>query len=253
MPCGKSGRLAAVLEAASGRTPLSLLTALSPVPEQALLFHRLRFRMVRNQIRGFFRTSPLRFVALLVCSVLIGGGVFAVSFEGFHYLNDEKIPFSGTIIGTLFDVLFLSLAVMLTFSSGIILYSSLFGSSETAFLLSTPANDDQVFAYKFQGAIAFSSWAFVLLGARCWSPTASSFPFRGISTFCCRFTSSATRSCPVRSVRSSALRSSTRSRSGASTSWPWRGPSWSCWSWSLWSASAECCTRTPGTAITCRK
>ena len=55
--------------------------------------------------------------------------------------------------------------MLLIFSSGIILYSSLFSSAESAFLLSTPAPADQVFAYKFQGAVAFSSWAFVLLGS----------------------------------------------------------------------------------------
>jgi ABC-2 type transport system permease protein len=53
---------------------------------------------------------------------------------------------------------------MRLFSCGLILYSSLFASAETAFLLGTPALADQVFAYKFQGAVAFSSWAFVLLG-----------------------------------------------------------------------------------------
>src|SRR5205823_8466199 len=37
--------------------------------------------------------------------------------------------------------------------------------SETAFLLSLPVSADQVFAFKYQGAIAFSSWAFVLLGS----------------------------------------------------------------------------------------
>jgi ABC-2 type transport system permease protein len=50
-------------------------------------------------------------------------------------------------------------------SSGLILYSSLFASPEAAFLLCRPAAADQVFAYKFQGAMAFSSWAFVLLGS----------------------------------------------------------------------------------------
>ena len=64
----------------------------------------------------------------------------------------------------LFDFLFLALAVLLIFSGGIILYSSLFASPETAFLLGTPARADQVFAYKFQAAVAFSSWAFLLLG-----------------------------------------------------------------------------------------
>jgi ABC-2 type transport system permease protein len=48
---------------------------------------------------------------------------------------------------------------------GIILYSSLFSHAEATFLLSTPAAADHVFAYKFQGAITFSSWAFVLLGS----------------------------------------------------------------------------------------
>src|SRR5262249_59557128 len=33
------------------------------------------------------------------------------------------------------------------------------------FLLSGPARADQVFAYKFQGAVIFSSWAFLLLGS----------------------------------------------------------------------------------------
>jgi ABC-2 type transport system permease protein len=51
------------------------------------------------------------------------------------------------------------------FSSGLVLYASLFGSPETAFLLSRPARADRVFAFKFQGALAFSSWAFLLLGA----------------------------------------------------------------------------------------
>jgi ABC-2 type transport system permease protein len=41
----------------------------------------------------------------------------------------------------------------------------LFSSEETSFLLSTPAPADQVFAFKYQGAVAFSSWAFVLLGS----------------------------------------------------------------------------------------
>src|SRR5205085_8102353 len=47
----------------------------------------------------------------------------------------------------------------------LILYSSLFGSPEAAFLLCKPAAADQIFAYKYQGALAFSSWAFVLLGS----------------------------------------------------------------------------------------
>ena len=77
----------------------------------------------------------------------------------------QQIPFAGGIIGTLFDMLFLALAVMLVFSTAIILYSSLYSAAETAFLLTTPMPADQVFAYKYQGAVAFSSWAFILLSS----------------------------------------------------------------------------------------
>ena len=59
----------------------------------------------------------------------------------------------------------MSLLVMLVFSTGLILYSSLFKSAEASFLLTTPARPDHVFAYKFQEALAFSSWGFLLLGS----------------------------------------------------------------------------------------
>jgi ABC-2 type transport system permease protein len=96
--------------------------------------------------------------------LLVAGTVFAGAYEGFEFLQRQHLSSGGRLIGILFDFLFLSLAVLLIFSGGIILYSSLFTAPETAFLLSTPARADQVFAYRFQAAIGFSSWAFVLLG-----------------------------------------------------------------------------------------
>jgi ABC-2 type transport system permease protein len=131
---------------------------------QPLLFQRLRWTLLRNSTATVWHSSPVRLLTILLCSALVWGGVFAGSAWGFHELQLQHIPFAGGIIGTLFDLLFLALAVMLVFSSGIILYSSLFSSPETTFLLTTPAAADQVFAFKYQGAITFSSWAFILLG-----------------------------------------------------------------------------------------
>ena len=54
---------------------------------------------------------------------------------------------------------------MLVFSTGILIYTGLFQSREAAFLLTTPASTDRIFAYKFSEAIAFSSWGFLLLGS----------------------------------------------------------------------------------------
>jgi ABC-2 type transport system permease protein len=139
--------------------------AVRPV-SQAALFRRLRWRLLVNSFRTLWDSSPIRPISILLCSLVVWLFIFFVSFEGFRFLQrDVRLPLGGEIVGTLFDVLFMLLGVLLIFSSGLVLYASLFGSPETAFLLSRPVRDDRVFAFKFQGALAFSSWAFLLLGA----------------------------------------------------------------------------------------
>jgi len=133
---------------------------------QALLFQKLRIWLLRNSWRGMVQQSSLRPLTILFCSSVVWCFVFAISWGGFLFLQREVgVPLTGEIVGVLLDLLFLSLAVLLVFSSGLILYGSLFTSPETAFLLAGPVTADHVFAYKFQGAVAFSSWAFLLLGA----------------------------------------------------------------------------------------
>ena len=61
--------------------------------------------------------------------------------------------------------MFFILSSLLLFSTAILLYSGLFTASESRFLLTTPIPDDHIFAYKFQGALAFSNWGFLLLGS----------------------------------------------------------------------------------------
>ena len=48
--------------------------------------------------------------------------------------------------------------------TALVLYASLFTAPEARYLLATPARADQIFATKFRAAVAFSSWAFVILG-----------------------------------------------------------------------------------------
>src|SRR5262249_55453090 len=132
----------------------SVDTCPAPAPSvrASLLFQGLRWRLLRNTLNELVRRSPVRLITILVCSALIWGGVFTLSWLGFTFFAIElKVPLNGKIIGTLFNLLFVVLTVLLVFSTGIILYSSLFSSDETTFLLSTPAPADQVFAFKYQG------------------------------------------------------------------------------------------------------
>src|SRR5438105_15312089 len=106
---------------------------------QPLLFQRLRWWMLRNSSATVLQRSPVRPITIVLCSLLVWVGVYAGSAYGFHILKDRGIPLAGVIVGTLFDLFFFALGLMLLFSTSIILYSSLFSSAETTFLLSTPA------------------------------------------------------------------------------------------------------------------
>lgn len=142
--------------------PTSQLTPATA--HQGRLFQYLRLRLMRNASYVAFQRTPVRLATIFASSFLIWIAIFLLSLLGFAVLR-QNLPIYGNIIELLFEYLLLALALLLIFSTGLILYGSLFGSPETQFLLTTPATDDQVFAYKYQGAVGFSSWAFVLLGS----------------------------------------------------------------------------------------
>jgi ABC-2 type transport system permease protein len=134
----------------------------------ALLLQNLRWRLFRNSLTILLTKSWWRAATIAYCCAIIWAFLFTLSWYGFHELKTRPewhIPLEQNLIVLLFDVFFLTLALLLVFSTGIILYSSLFAAAETQYLMSTPVPDDQIFSYKFQGAVAFSSWAFVLLGS----------------------------------------------------------------------------------------
>ncbi len=137
---------------------------LPPVADQSRLFRRLRYTLFRNSLQVALHTGRLRLFSLIATSLLVAFFTFGVSLYLFNQLAVNNIPFKGAIVEALFDLLFFTLGMMLLFSTGIILYASLFTSPEARYLLATPARSDQIFVTKFQTAVAFSSWGFVILG-----------------------------------------------------------------------------------------
>lgn len=127
-------------------------------------FRRLRTDILRNSARSLFAEARLRVITILVCSAIFWVGLFSLFFEGFQFLSGY-VELTNEISEYLFGLFFLSLSVLLLFSNGIILYTGLFQSREAAYLLTTPASPDQVFAHKFGESILFSSWGFLLLGS----------------------------------------------------------------------------------------
>ena len=137
---------------------------LTVAAQAASAFWRLRWRLSRNLVRSTLSGSRLRFGMIVFCSAVFWAGLFGLFFEGFMFIG-VYVDLVNTIVESIFSMFFLSLLVMLFFSTGILTYTGLFQSREAAFLLLTPASADRVFAYKFLEAMGFSSWGFLLLGS----------------------------------------------------------------------------------------
>jgi len=139
---------------------------LPPVPadQTARALRKLRWRLTRNTVRSLLSGSRLRLSMILFCSLVFWTGLFGLFLGGFEFigLSDELFH---SIFEYLFSMFFLSISVMLFFSTGIITYTGLFHSREGAFLLTMPASTDRIFAYKFGEAVVISSWGFFLLGS----------------------------------------------------------------------------------------
>lgn len=128
----------------------------------ALLY--LKRRELCNRFRTFHGHSKLKVVVILSFAAGFWVGLFAMFFEGFHYLSSRHPDLTDSVMDTLLALFFLSLTIMLVFSNGIISFGSLFRARETEFLLAQPVRRESVFGYKFAESIVFSSWAFLFLG-----------------------------------------------------------------------------------------
>ncbi len=132
--------------------------------QSARAFRGLRARLATNIVRGMISGSRLRLTMVVVCTAVFWVGLFALFFEGFQFLGTYG-ALAGDFVEYVFSLFFLSLLVMLFFSTGIVLYTGLFQRREAAFLLTMPTSADRVFAFKFAESIAISSWAFLILGS----------------------------------------------------------------------------------------
>jgi ABC-2 type transport system permease protein len=149
------------MSAASAPRPVGPLTTAG---QAARAFRNLRARITTNVVRATLTGSRLRMTMIVTCTAIFWAGLFGLFFEGFQFLGTYG-ALAGDFVEYVFSLFFLSLLVMLFFSTGIVLYAGLFQRREAAFLLTMPATADRVFAFKFAEAVAISSWAFLLLGS----------------------------------------------------------------------------------------
>jgi len=135
---------------------------------EAQVLWRLRLRLAMTALQQMLTDARLRLALVLSLSAFFWAALYLLFLEGFRFLAVYVGP-SGEMhtqtVEVVYNVFFASLTVMLVFSAGIILYSGLYRSQETTFLLTTPLRPARIVLYKFQEALLFSSWGFFLLGS----------------------------------------------------------------------------------------
>lgn len=142
-----------------------------PLPSherEGQIFWRLRAQMARAHLKFLFAQARLRTSLVIGLSLFFWLGLFALFHEGFEFVVQHVEPgaaYHAKTMQFVFTLFFLSLQVMLIFSSGIILYGGLYPSRETAYLLTLPVRDERLVYHRFQEALLFSSWGFFLLAS----------------------------------------------------------------------------------------
>lgn len=134
--------------------------------DEARAFRRLRWRLSANSLAQALRQSRLRLSLVTLLTCILWFGLFELFAEGFQFLSvmiPDRVTHDDTA-RAVFSIFFASLTVMLFVSTGIIIYGGLYRSPEVQFLFSLPVRSERVFLHKFQEAMLFSSWGFLLLG-----------------------------------------------------------------------------------------
>ena len=144
----------------SGRSPTAAVRLLS-IEEEARNFLRLRATVAWETLRSMLTYARLRLSLVVLLSGLFWASLYGLFLEGFTFLE----ALHADVVSLLFNAFFSSLMVMLVFSSGILLYAGLYCSTEARLLLTLPARAETIFGHKFQEAMWFSGWGFVLLGS----------------------------------------------------------------------------------------
>jgi ABC-2 type transport system permease protein len=144
----------------SGRAAGAAVRLLS-IEEESRNFLRLRATVAWETLQAMLTYARLRLSLVVLLSGLFWAALYGLFLEGFVFLE----ALHADVVSLLFNAFFSSLMVMLVFSSGILLYAGLYCSAEARLLLTLPVRSETIFGHKFQEAMWFSGWGFVLLGS----------------------------------------------------------------------------------------
>jgi len=124
---------------------------------------QMRIAALWNRARDLHRDAIAKSLVVVIGLGLICGAAFQVSYWSFRFI--ERFPAIGPPLNErLLGIFFLILLVMVTLSTAVIVYATLFLATETEFLFGLPIPPRLIFFTKLGESVAFSAWATLVLG-----------------------------------------------------------------------------------------
>ena len=125
----------------AGREMITESCKAIPLEAEARLFWWLRATIAWETLRSMLLGARLRLTLVALLSLVFWGSLYGLFVEGFTFLDSIHAE----VISLLFNAFFSSLMIMLVFSTGILLYGSMYCSREARLLLTLPARPEARF------------------------------------------------------------------------------------------------------------
>ena len=123
----------------------------------------MRWAILRNRARDLHRDAVAKLLVITIGLGLVAGVAHQVSLWSFMFI--ESFPAIGApLADRLLSLFLLILLVMVTLSTAVIVYATLFLTAETEFLFANPILPRWTFFTKVFESVGFSAWATMVLG-----------------------------------------------------------------------------------------
>src|SRR5262245_29318609 len=163
-------------------------STIQPAGSSVGLLLRLKLRLLRNRTRQLADQSPMRLLLIIVFISTIWYLLYAIFGHVFLFLRRYEQQ-SVIAIPYVFTIFFVAMTALLSFSTAVLVYGSLFGKAEPSFLLSCPNQPRSIVTILFLEALFFSSWSLILLGVPLMLAIGQvqNMPWRFYALFLCAF------------------------------------------------------------------
>ncbi len=127
---------------------------------------RMRWAVLRNRALDVHRDALAKALVISLGLLVVSGVAYQTSLWSFRFIESFAAigAIGATLTEQLLSLFFLILLVMVSLSTAVIVYATLFLTAETEFLFSHPISPRLTFFWKVGESVAFSAWATMVLG-----------------------------------------------------------------------------------------